>query len=31
MMLILKVIADFNDDEGNVSDIKCNIDNEFDL
>ena len=31
MILILKVIVDFNDDGGNISNSKCGNDNEFDL
>ena len=31
MMLILKVIVDFNDDESDVTDSECDSDNEFDF
>ena len=31
MILIVKVIVDFSDDDSNVSDIGCHSDNEFDL
>ena len=31
MMLILKVIVDFNDDDSDVSDSECDSENEFDF
>ena len=31
MMLVLQVVVDSNDDNGNVPDIECDSGNKFDL